>query len=124
MELNSEDYKRGYADGLKGAFDELELDAFYAGVGYGKKANGIKNIGFSSPEEKASFEQGINNSSKHFQAPRYEPLSFFERLLGKGESFHKIKRSRRRRARSQKHYERAQKKHSSYKEKYKNRGKK
>ena len=30
------DYQKGYRDGMQDAFDKSELDAYYAGVGYGK----------------------------------------------------------------------------------------
>ena len=33
---DSSDYHKGYSDGMKAAFEESELDAYYAGVGYGK----------------------------------------------------------------------------------------
>lgn len=114
---DSADYMRGYADGMKGAFEESELDAYYAGVGYAKKNKGVKNIGFSSPEERASFEHGMSSEAKHFSAPRYEPLTFIERLLGKRERVKKAKRSKRAYVDSQSYTKRMQKKHSTYKRK-------
>ncbi|MBQ2877132.1 MAG: hypothetical protein IJE25_08990 [Clostridia bacterium] len=32
------EYSKGYMDGLKASFEEAELDAYYAGVGFGKKS--------------------------------------------------------------------------------------
>lgn len=79
---DSTDYHKGYADGMKAAFEESELDAYYAGVGYGNKAAGDKHIGFSSDEERQQFEAGVKNKSKHFRAYRSEPPTFLERLFG------------------------------------------
>ena len=84
--INSDDsnYRKGYTDGMRDAFNEAELDAYYMGVGYGKKASGDKHIGFNNDKEREQFEAGIENKSKHFRAYRSEPLSFFERLFGRG----------------------------------------
>lgn len=82
LESDSTDYHKGYADGMKAAFEESELDAYYAGVGYGKKSAGDKHIGFSSDEERRQFEAGMKNKSKHFRSYRSEPPTFFERLFG------------------------------------------
>ena len=81
MRDNTPDYQMGYADGMKAAFEESELDAYYAGVGYGKKAAGDKHIGFNNDEERQQFEAGIQNRGKHFRSYRAEP-TFFERLFG------------------------------------------
>ena len=81
MRSDSSDYHKGYLDGRKSAFDESELDAYYAGVGYGKKAKGTKHLGFTSDEERRQFEAGVSNSGKHFRSYRAEPPSFLERLF-------------------------------------------
>ena len=77
IQSDSTDYHKGYADGMKAAFEESELDAYYAGVGYGKKASGDKHLGFTSDYERQQFEAGIANKSKHFRAYRSEPPTFF-----------------------------------------------
>ena len=87
-------HMRGYADGTERPVDESGLYAYYAGVGYAKKKNGVKNIGFSSMKEKASFENGMKSESKHFSTARYEPLTFIERLLGKRERVNRVKRAK------------------------------
>ena len=79
---NSSDYTKGYLAGQKAAFEESELDAYYAGVGYGKKTAKTKHIGFSSPEERRNFESGMRNHNKHFHSYRGE-LTFFEKIFGR-----------------------------------------
>lgn len=86
ISADSSDYNRGFAEGLRAAYEESELDAYYTGVGYGKKASGEKHIGFSSDDERQEFEKGVSHSHKHFRAYRAEPLTFWERLFGKKES--------------------------------------
>lgn len=81
LRSDSNDYHKGYADGMKAAFEESELDAYYAGVGYGKKAAGTKHLGFTSDKERIQFEAGIKRSDNHFRAYRSEPPSFWERLF-------------------------------------------
>jgi len=75
-------YHKGFLDGMKSSFEERELDAYYAGVGYGKKLAGEKHLGFNSDEERQQFEAGIRNKGKHFRAYRAEPPTFWERLFG------------------------------------------
>ena len=82
MRSDSSDYHQGYLDGRKSAFEDSELDAYYAGVGYGKKNANTKHMGFTNDEERRQFEMGISNSHKHFRAYRAEPLTFWERLFG------------------------------------------
>ena len=79
---NDSDYRKGYIDGMNDAFSESELDAYYTGVGYGKKMSGDKHIGFNNAEERRQFEKGIKNKEKHFKSYRAEPPSFWERLFG------------------------------------------
>ena len=86
MRSDTSEYHQGYLDGRRAAFDDAELDAYYAGVGYGKKNASTKHMGFTNDEERRQFEMGISNSHKHFRAYRAEPLSFWERLLGKKKS--------------------------------------
>ena len=83
MKSDSSDYYMGYSDGMKAAFEESELDAYYAGVGYGKKAAKDKHIGFNNDEERQQFEAGIRNKNKHFSSYRSEPPTLLERLIGK-----------------------------------------
>lgn len=120
--LQSDDpgYRKGYSDGMKAAFEESELDAYYAGVGFGKKAAGVKHIGFSSPEERASFEKGIEKKDKHFNSYRAEPPTFWERVLGVKETKKKIKRSRRSAKKSSKVTAKIQKRRTKYKAKVNN----
>ena len=84
------DYTRGYQDGINAAFDSSELDAYYAGVGFGKMAAGDKYLGFRSDEEKDEFEKGILNKDKHFKFYSAQPPSLWERLFGKKIGFGKI----------------------------------
>ena len=79
---DSADYTKGYSDGMRAAFEESELDAYYAGVGYGKYQSGDKHIGFNNAEERAQFEKGIRKKDDHFNAYRVRKLSFWERLFG------------------------------------------
>lgn len=83
MRSDSSDYHQGYLDGRKSVFEDSELDAYYAGVGYGKKSTSTKHMGFTNDEERRQFEMGISNSHKHFRAYRAEPLTFWERLFGR-----------------------------------------
>ena len=76
------DYKKGYLDGLADAYKDNELSAYYAGVGYGKKAAGDDSIGFNSHEELSQFQHGVASKDKHFNSFRTEPLSWWERLFG------------------------------------------
>ena len=78
----SDDYERGYNAGMKAILDETELDAYYAGVGYGKKNANDKYLGFNSKKERERFEEGIREKDKHFNAYRAEHLSWWERLFG------------------------------------------
>ena len=73
---------KGYRDGMQQAFDESELDAYYVGVGYGKKTSGDKHIGFNSDKERASFQKGVSRKDHHFVAYRSEPLTWWEKLFG------------------------------------------
>ena len=79
---DTSDYTKGYLDGQRAAFEESELDAYYAGVGYGKKNAGDKHIGFNNDEERRQFEKGISNKDKHFRAYQAEPLTLWDRLFG------------------------------------------
>lgn len=82
LRSDADDYRRGYADGMKAAFEETELDAYYAGVGYGKKNAKDSHIGFNNAEERRQFEKGIKNKDNHFNSYRAEKPGFFERLFG------------------------------------------
>ena len=82
VEKNGNEYQRGYLEGMKAAFEDTELDAYYAGVGYGKRIAGDKNLGFNSAKECETFEQGIRNKDKHFKSYRAKEPNFFERLFG------------------------------------------
>ena len=83
---DSSEYMKGYQDGMNQAFQESELDAYYAGVGYGKKYAGDKHIGFNNDAERRQFEKGMSEKDKHFRAYQAEPISFWERLFGFGSS--------------------------------------
>lgn len=79
---DSTEYRKGYQDGMQQAFEESELDAYYAGVGYGKMAAGDKHIGFNNAEERRQFELGIAKRDNHFRAYRVKKLSWWEKLFG------------------------------------------
>ena len=81
MSSDSSEYQKGYADGMKASFESSELDAYYAGVGYAKKASGDKHIGFNSDLERQQFEDGMKNKNKHFKSYRAELPNFWERLF-------------------------------------------
>ena len=85
---DSSDYHKGYSDGMKAAFEESELDAYYTGVGYGKKQAGDKHIGFNNDEERRQFERGMQRKDEHFRAYHTKPLAWWQKLFG-------FKRSRR-----------------------------
>ena len=87
----SGDYERGYAEGMRAAFDDSELDAYYVGVGYGKKTAGDKHIGFNSSAEREEFKKGVRNKDEHFRAYRVEAPTFLERLFGVTESRKKFR---------------------------------
>ena len=80
--MSSDDYERGYYAGLNENIERTNLDAYFAGVGYGKKNSKDKYIGFNNAEEREQFENGIRQKDKHFNAHRAEPLSWWERLFG------------------------------------------
>lgn len=82
MSRDTSDYTKGYQDGMNAAFEGSALDAYYAGVGYGKKVAKDRNVGFNSDEEREQFERGIKNKDKHFKGYRAEKPSFLERLFG------------------------------------------
>lgn len=77
------DYQKGYRDGMQDAFDKSELDAYYAGVGYGKMKSKDKHIGFNSDEERREFEKGIANKDEHFKSYQTR-RSFWQCLFGVG----------------------------------------
>ena len=81
-QFSSDDYERGYYAGLNENFERTNLDAYFAGVGYGKKNAKDKYLGFNSADEREQFEHGIRQKDKHFNAHRAEPLSWWERLFG------------------------------------------
>ena len=74
------DYQQGYRDGMQDAFDKSELDAYYAGVGYGKMKSKDKHIGFNSDEERREFEKGIADKDEHFKSYRAHK-TLWERFL-------------------------------------------
>ena len=91
------DYQKGYRDGMQDSFDESELDAYYAGVGYGKMEAKDKFIGFNSDRERRAFDRGVINKDQHFNAHQVQPMSFLQRLFGfgrKNASKQKVKRKK------------------------------
>ena len=80
--VDDSDYLKGYWDGQQAAFEKSELDAYYAGVGYGKRQSGDKHLGFNNAEERRQFERGIERKDEHFNSYRVSKLSFLERLFG------------------------------------------
>ena len=87
---NDAEYRKGYYDGQHDAFAASELDAYYAGVGFGKREHGDKHMGFNNANERRQFEAGIRNKDNHFNAYRVKPLSFWERIFGRKDSALKI----------------------------------
>ena len=83
------DYQKGYRDGMQDAFDKSELDAYYAGVGYGKMKAKDKHIGFNSDEERREFEKGVANKDNHFKSYRARQ-SFWEKIFGVGRKESKV----------------------------------
>lgn len=105
---DSSEYRKGYEDGMNKAFEDSELDAYYAGVGYGKKAAGDKHIGFNNPEERRQFQRGVENKDEHFKVIRVRPPSFLERLFRSFSSKKKFKRKKRREKRYEKRRNKSQ----------------
>ena len=87
------EYEKGYSDGMKAAFEDSELDAYYTGVGYGKRQSKDKHIGFNSSEERRQFEKGVRNKDAHFKSYEVKEPSFFEKLFGKSSESHLISQS-------------------------------
>ena len=87
------DYQKGYLDGMQDAFEKSELDAYYAGVGYGKMQTKDKHIGFNSSEEREQFEKGLANKDKHFKSYKLRK-GFFEKLFGSRENTYIVKPKR------------------------------
>ena len=114
----SEDYNTGYADGVRAAIEEQELDAYYAGVGFGKKSAGVTHLGFSNEKEREMFDEGMKKHNKHFTAYRSEPPTLFERLFGRALKFVGIKKSKKRSEREQRKKQRADSRHARTRAKY------
>ena len=87
------DYQKGYLAGMQDAFDKSELDAYYAGVGYGKMQSKDKHIGFNSAQEREQFEKGLANKDKHFKSYKLRK-GFFEKFFGSREKTHIVKTKR------------------------------
>ena len=68
---------------MKAAFEDSELDAYYTGVGYGKRSSRDKLIGFNSSEERRQFEKGVQNKDAHFKSYEVKEPSLLEKLFGK-----------------------------------------
>lgn len=81
MRENDSEYNKGFTDGLQASFDSSELDAYYAGVGYGKAIAKNKRLGFNSEEERLEFEKGMRNRNNHFHAYRARKPNIFERIF-------------------------------------------
>ena len=81
---NDSEYNKGYLDGMQASFDSSELDAYYAGVGYGKAIAKNKHLGFNSEEERLEFEKGMRNKNNHFHVYRAKKPGFFERIFFPG----------------------------------------
>ena len=87
---NDAEYRKGYYDGQHDAFAASELDAYYAGVGFGKREHGDMHMGFNNASERAQFERGIRDKDRHFNAYRAAPLTFWERLFGRKDNAPRI----------------------------------
>ena len=79
----SSEYQQGYMHGRIDSKEDASLNAYYAGVGYGKREHGDEHLGFVSDKERRQFEEGIKNKDKHFNAYRLKPLSLWERIFGR-----------------------------------------
>lgn len=75
------DYSKGYIDGMLDSMEHNGLSAYYTGVGYGKRATNVKNLGFNSEKERQQFERGVKHKDNHFNALRVEPKSWLERFI-------------------------------------------
>ena len=62
FKYKSDEYNDGYEDGKA----DVDNQAFFMGVGYGKKLHGVKHIGFNTKKHKDSFVQGTKAHDKHF----------------------------------------------------------
>ena len=102
---NSNEYKRGYLDGMNDKITESGAHAYYAGVGYGKKEAGEKHLGFADHEHLESFNRGVRDKDKHFISVKKE-MGFFEKLFD-----FKGRRSARNRKRATKNKKRIKKIH-------------
>ena len=123
MRSDSSEYQKGYYDGMNDTYANTGIEAYYAGVGYGKKEAGDSHLGFNSDEERRQFEAGIQNKGKHFRAYRAEVPSFFERLFG-GKRYRKedaIGTYKKHRARKINNYVKNRRKSRKYKRGGKNR---
>ena len=78
---NESDYNKGFTDGLQASFDSSELDAYYAGVGYGKAIAKNKRLGFNSEEERLEFEKGMRNRNNHFHVYHARKPTLLERIF-------------------------------------------
>ena len=78
----SDDYERGYHAGYNAKIEKIDENAYFVGVGYGKKNARDAYIGFNSADEREQFEKGVRENHKHFNAKRVEPLTWWERLFG------------------------------------------
>ena len=81
MRKNDSEYNKGFIDGMQASFDDSELDAYYAGVGYGKAIAKNKRLGFNSEEERMEFEKGMRNRNNHFHSYRARKPNIFERIF-------------------------------------------
>ena len=73
-------YNEGFRDGIKASLEDSGLHAYYAGVGYGKKAASDKHIGFQNAEHLEEFEKGVRQKDRHFITVQKEQ-GFFESLF-------------------------------------------
>ena len=74
-----------YNDGFEDGKADVDTQAYFMGVGYGKRQNDVKHIGFKTKEHKDSFVQGAKAHDRHFlsystEEPVARPPSLLERL--------------------------------------------
>ena len=65
-DLNLRAVSDAYNDGFEDGKADVDTQAYFMGVGYGKSRNKAKNIGFQAKEHKDSFVQGVKAHDRHF----------------------------------------------------------
>ena len=85
-DLNLRAVSDAYNDGFEDGKADVDTQAYFMGVGYGKSRNKVENIGFKTKEHKDSFVQGTKAHDKHFLSfstkdKSLRSLSLLERFM-------------------------------------------